>query len=73
LVVTIILCIFASGIGEKSGFIDALAFISHFTKDAWKTSFGIVRIKKQGEVGNGIPSTKVAMHTPLAWSILICG
>ena len=38
-----------SGLGEKSRVADALAFISHFTKVAWKTSFGIVRLRSEGK------------------------
>jgi hypothetical protein len=37
------------GLGEKSQVADALAFISHFTEDASETSYGIVRMKKQGK------------------------
>ena len=42
-------CIFANGIGEKSGFVDALAYYFALTEDVWKTTFGIARFKKQGE------------------------
>ena len=47
LVIIILLIIFASGIGEKSGFIDALAYYFALTEDVWKTGFGIARFKKQ--------------------------
>ena len=42
-------CYLCIGLGEKSRAADALAFISHFTKVAWKTSFGIVRLRSKGK------------------------
>ena len=64
---------FAAVSEEKFRAADALAFISHFTEKVWKTSFGLVRIKKQRDgLDTGLFSQRaLALRTPLAWSILI--
>ena len=43
-VIRIIMCIFASGIGEKSGFIDALAYYFALNRRRVRNFFGIVTI-----------------------------
>ena len=61
-----------SDLGEKSRVADALAFISHFTEKTSEIYFGISSIEKQGKSETAYPPNALAMHTPMAWSILIC-
>ena len=60
-----------SGIGEKSRTADALAYYFALTEKTSEICFGIVRFKKRGRSQGWLfPTNIIAMHTPLAWSIL---